>query len=487
MRSMSVLFAGVVCLFAGMLFRVLDDPHGRAAAQQSSRSAASIASSVREFGARGDGKADDTQALQRAVDSGLGEIRIPRGVYRISKPIVIDLDRVGPTSIVADGTARLVMTGAGPALKFVGTHGGTASPHTVTPNVWEQQRTPLIDGIEIVGAHPEACGVEATGTMQAIFSRVTVRDALHGIHLTKRNRNVIISECHLYDNRGIGCFLENLNLHQINITNCHISYNDAGGIVVRGSEIRNLQIGTCDIEGNMGPENEPTANILFDCTTGTVREGAIVGCTIQHTHDAPGSANVRFIGASELVNQKVGHFCIADNAMSDVAVNIHLRHARGVTITGNTLWKAFEQNLLVEGSSDVVLGDNLLDRNPDYRPNDSPNRLVFRDSRDCTITGLHVKHTLTGKAALELANCQYFNITGCSILDSDGAGMLLTGCVNCRVSDCLIADRRDEVVDKGPAILVDGGEGNQIVSNLVRGGIRVKGDGATATENQAIE
>ena len=84
------------------------------------------------------------------------------------------------------------MAGPGPAFKFIGTHGGTASPQTVKPNVWERQRTPMIDGIEVVGNHAEASGIEATGTMQAIFSRVTVRNALHGIHLTTRNRNVIV-------------------------------------------------------------------------------------------------------------------------------------------------------------------------------------------------------------------------------------------------------------------------------------------------------
>ena len=113
---------------------------------------------VRDFGAIGDGKADDTAAIQRAVDSRIGDIRLPRGVYRISKPIVIELDKVGFTSVIGSGTARIVMAGPGPALKFVGTHGGTASPASVKPNVWLNQRMPTVDGIEIVGAHEEEIG-----------------------------------------------------------------------------------------------------------------------------------------------------------------------------------------------------------------------------------------------------------------------------------------------------------------------------------------
>ncbi|MDP6517721.1 MAG: hypothetical protein QF926_14035, partial [Alphaproteobacteria bacterium] len=37
--------------------------------------------------------ADDTAVIQRAVNSRTGEIRFPRGIYRITKPITIDLDR----------------------------------------------------------------------------------------------------------------------------------------------------------------------------------------------------------------------------------------------------------------------------------------------------------------------------------------------------------------------------------------------------------
>ena len=124
---------------------------------------------VRDFGASGDGQADDTAAIQRAADRG-GEIRFPRGTYRISRPVVIDLDRAGHTSIVADGTASLRMAGPGPALKLVGTHAGTASPDSVKENVWQRQRTPMIDGLEIVGEHPEAIGLWLEGTFQPVIT-----------------------------------------------------------------------------------------------------------------------------------------------------------------------------------------------------------------------------------------------------------------------------------------------------------------------------
>ena len=470
------------CLGLASLWVIQMDLCQRVVSQEQSPTGRRHMQSVYSFGAVGDGVADDTAAIQRAVDARIGEIRFPSGVFRITRPITVRLDEVGPISIVAHGSARVVMVAPGPAFLLIGTHQGTASPATVKANVWQRQRIPTIDGIEIVGQHPEASGIVATGTMQAIFTRISIRSALHGIHLMKRNRNVIISGCHIYDNRGIGVFLEKLNLHQINITNCHISYNDQGGIVARESEIRNLQISNCDIEANMDEQADPTANILIDTSQGTVREGAIIGCTIQHLHTTPNSANVRFLGRSAAEPQKIGHFAIANNAMSDVAVNIEMRHVRGVTITGNTLWKAFKQNLLVEGSSNVVIGPNLFDRNPDYRPADSPNGLLFRDCTDCTLSGLHINNTLSVPAGLILERCRWFNVTGCSILDCDHAGVLLTDVENSQISDCVVRNHQSRG-DGFIAIRVTGGQKNLVQGNVFAGKVDIDTGTAQVTGN----
>src|SRR5262249_53507105 len=155
---------------------------------------------VRDHGAKGDGTDDDWQAIQNAVDGGAGVVRLPKGTYRITKPVVIDLDKVGFTAITGDTVARVVMAGEGPAFKFVGTHAGTAAPASVKDNVWEKERMPSIDGVEIVGDHEKADGIEASGTMKLTLTRVLIRRCFHGVHLTTRNRNVLIAECHVYQN-----------------------------------------------------------------------------------------------------------------------------------------------------------------------------------------------------------------------------------------------------------------------------------------------
>ncbi len=416
---------------------------GEALGQEPSSPAGAARSELGRFGLVGDGVADDTEAIQKMVDSRRGDILLPRGVYRISRTVTIELDKVGPTSIIGSGTARIVMTGPGPALKFVGTHEGTASPASVKPNVWQNQRMPTVDGIEIVGAHAEADGIEAAGTMKLTVTRVEVRKARHAIHLVTRNRNVIVSNCHLYENTGVGLYLDDVNLHQINVSCSHISYNGGGGIVVRGGNVRNLQVSGCDIEGNMSADGPATANVLIDCggggagSAGTA-EVAIVGCTIQHSNGPPNSANIRFIGM-DVDERRWGHLTIGDNVLSDVKVNIDIQKARGVSIVGNTIWKGVEYNLRVLDSTQVVVGPNMLDRNPRYGGSGAAdNGILFQNCQNCTVTGLHVSGVQRKEAGLILDNCRRMNVFGCTVLDCDNAGILLRKVTASRLSDCLV-------------------------------------------------
>ncbi len=451
---------------------------------------ATPAANVRDFGALGDGKADDAEAFQRAVDSGRGDIFVPRGEYRFTKTVVTDLDRVGPISITGSGTAKIIMAGPGPALKFVGTHEGTADPNTVKENVWQNQRMPIVSGLEIVGADPRACGIEAAGTMKATFSRLAIRKTLHGIHLTGRNRNVVVSDCHIYENRGVGIYLDQVNLHQINVGNSHVSYNAGGGIVQRGGDVRNLQVGNCDIEANMGENAPATANVLIDATRGSIGEIAITGCTLQHAHEAPGSANIRIIGeglprAYGEGELRGGNITITGNVLSDVQINIDLHKVRGVTVVGNTIWKGYTHDLLVEDSSSIVIGPNVFDRNPRYHYGDgaTANRgLVFRNCEQVSITGLQINNVWRKEGGLVLEKCRYFNICGCVILDCDGCGILMDDVQDSIVSSCVVRDRRAKSTET-TALVLKKGKDNLITGNSFAGRLQIAADSAKVVNN----
>lgn len=428
--------------------------------------------------------------IQARIDAGQGGVVLASGTYVLQKTVVIDLEKAGFSAISGDGTVRIVMEGAGPAFHFIGHHGGTAAPDSVKPLVWDKERTPMVEGIEIVGAHPEADGIEATGTMQITLSRVVVRECRHAVRLTDRNRNVLISACHFYNNRGVGVFYDNVNLHQSNIAGCHISYNKGGGVVSRGGNVRNVHIGTCDIEGNhdTDPGSPPAANILLDSTGGSIGEVAITGCTIQHTNKAPDSANVRIIGAGEdpslerrvgRAHTREGHITIGDNVFSDVQINVDIRDARGVTITGNTFWEGFQHDLRVKDSENVVITGNNFDRNPRYLVNGfkdaEHNGLVFEGCGDCSLTGNVISGVRQKRAAVDIKACNRLNISNNSILDSDGAGLILEDTSNSIVSDNIIRDdRAAEVRSKDPSLILQGGSDNVIGANLLGSGKVVK-------------
>lgn len=445
---------------------------------------------VRCFGAVGDGEADDTRAIQRAVDSNGGVIRLPKGVYRISKPIRIDLERIGYTSIEGGGVARIVMAGPGPALRFVGTHRKSADPESFSKAVWERQRMPLVDGVAIEGNHSDAVGIEAEGTMQLTLTRLHIRNTLHAIHLVGNNRNVIVSDCHLYENRGVGIFYDDVNLHQSNITGCHISYNDGGGIVSRAGNVRNIHITGCDIESNMSPRTAATANVLIDSAGSTYGTGevAITGCTIQHNNVSPDSANIRIIGRSqpsrELDVVREGNVTITGNVLSDVKVNLHLKDCRGVTLTGNTFWMGFTHNLLVEDCSNIIVGSNNFDRNPRYNYGNSleaRNSLVVRNSEDCTLSGLHVTNVWRDSAGVLIDSCRRMNVTNCTILDCDNVGLWLKNVQKTRVSDCLIRDDRAGATSS--SLRMTGGQGNMVVNNLLGTAPDISAEAAHASGN----
>lgn len=425
---------------------------------------------VTEFGARGDGHTDDTQAIQRAVNEGGGHLLFPRGTYLISRPIEVDLVRCGRTGIAgAEGCATLVMAGPGPALRLVGSHEGTASPASFTPAVRETERLPMVSNLEIAGAHPEAIGIHLEALWQPTLTGVHVRDCLHGIHVVRRNRNLIITACHVYNNRGVGVFYDHVNLHQSNILGCHISYNKGGGIKVLESEIRNLQITGNDIEYNVDQSAPESADVWIETLESSVREGTIASNTIQAV-PSPGGANVRIRGRDDAARHKAGHWTISGNLISSQRLNVHLQYTRGVVITGNSFYSGHERTLLVQQSDSIVVGANVIDRNPDYRV-ETGDGVVFEGCDGCLMTGVLLVGTrapeVQAGAAVEIRQCTAVRLAECQILDAEPGGVLVAESADCGVSGCTILDRRTprRLVE---AISVIGGVDNVVEHNVTR-------------------
>ena len=429
-------------------------------------------SNVTRFGAIGDGVVDDTEAIQHAVTQGDGVLHFPPGTYRITQPIEIKLSEHGPLGMDGTGgTARVVMDGKGPAFRLVGTHGGTGDPGSRKGNVASHQRLPTIRNIEVEGAHAEADGFELIETMQSVFEGVLVTRCRHGIHLIQRNRNVLISHCHIYFNTGVGVYLDGVNLHQINIASSHISYNRLGGIRLDRSEVRNLQITGNDIEYNNhkshGAEPEPTAEIYIDATAegASVNEVTIASNTIQATGSSEG-ANIR-IKETPDQSRPPGLFAISSNIIGSQENNVHLTGCYGIALSGNTIYSCENRNLLIEDSRLINVSGNTFRRHtPRYGTG-----VRFTDSSDITFTGCGIHdETAEGQpnltALLELERCQRINISGSQFLNG-AIGVAGNNCSHVTLTGNTLHDTHEPPTAQHAIRFTGPGEGNSAAHNSV--------------------
>lgn len=378
---------------------------------------------------------DETERFLAKIEE-TGSLLLPPGRHRITRTLEIELDRNRSTLVTVSpshegGSATLIMDGPGPAIRIVGSHEGTASPETFEKATWNEAM-PRVEGIEILGNHPEAVGIELVRCVQPIVSRVAVRWCLHGIHLRERNRNVILSDLQIYENAGVGVFLDDLSLHQINVSNSHISYNRAGGIVVRDGNVRNLHITGCDLEANMPADDSETnaANVVLDVSgtpgdkSRSIAEVAITGCTIQHSSNyggkqydsiAPGGANIRILGKEVWPIDSVA---ITGNVISDTSVHVDIAHATDVTIHGNTFFAPNPDMLHAVDSKRLVLSGNTW--NP--RQFDRPGRLVLERCEDSIVTGNTFRALAAEDGTIQIRDCRRILATG-NILTESRSGL----------------------------------------------------------------
>jgi len=474
-----LVFVGLSC--GGRLVAASEQTHE----PQTTTAAEFPARSVRDFGAIGDGTVDDTAAIEKAVKAGSGLIYFPKGRYRITHTIGVDLDAVDRISLVGTGPACLIMAGAGPAFHFVGTHSGSADPASFGENVWLRQRMPIITRLEIVGAHPEAVGVRLEKTMQATLTNLLIRRCRIGIQLVVRNRNLVIDHCHIYHNRQVGIEFDRVNLHQAIISDSHISYNGVAGIRLLGGEMRNFQIVGNDIEYNYDPNVEGSADVLIDMTPAgsSFREGTIVGNTIQ-ARPSPNGANIRFLGGKNLLTG--GLLAISGNLIGSQTHNIHLADCRGVTISGNSIYSAAGHSLWLQDCANVVVNGNSIDWNPDHKQKQLIDGIFIERSNGVTLSASIIENSFQGSeesgGAIDIKASTDVCVANCQILDFKYRGITLAEATRCRVTGCSVIDRHQ--APRGACIQVLSGRDNLIADNFVnRGGLLVEAGTAIVRGN----
>lgn len=459
------------------------------------------AASVRDFGARGDGVTDDTDAIMTAIRQAAdGVVEFPRGDYRLTRTIEIRLHETGRLGLAGrGGSARVVMAGEGPAFRFIGSkERGSAAPVDVKPVTWEKERMPLIDGLEIVGTNPKADGIELRYTMQPVFRSLLIRDLRYGIHFTAYNRNVLITGCHVY-HCGIGIYFDAVNLHQAIISANHISYCRQAGIKTSGGEIRNLQITGNDIEYNYDLDGTASADIWVDSSQGgSLCEGTITGNTIQAI-SSPGGANVRFVGPGGDAQQNQ-HWTITGNHISNQEINIHLVNARGFTITGNTLLRGLQGGVQISDSRNIVVSANVFDPYPSdfrtarYSYSQMRGGIAVVRSRNVLLSNNLINDAASGSpeagGAMSVSDSREITIAGGQIVNPKFRGIHVARSANVRVTDCVVSEDESvarmlaaiELTDACPGTVVR----NNAVSRGKQGDIVNRASGAVVEANAGV-
>ncbi len=120
--------------------------------------------------------------------------------------------------------------------------------------------------------------------------------------------------------------------------------------------------------------------------------------------ESPDSANIR-TGKSKTAERE-GYITITGNILSTENQRVHLKDSRGVTLTGNTFWTGYDQDLLIENCVGVVIGSNLFDRNPRTTYGNTlkaKGGLILKDCTDCPCTGVYINgvHDQPGGVVIE--------------------------------------------------------------------------------------
>ncbi len=129
----------------------------------------------------------------------------------------------------------------------------------------------------------------------------------------------------------------------------------------------------------------------------------------------------------------------------------------------------------MERSSNVVIGHNNFDRNPRYLVNGfdnaEKNGLLFLECDDCVLSANTISGVWKKLGAVQFINCNRCNITGNSILDSDGVGLLLKKTHYTLVTGNLIRDDRElPSRSKSPSLELIESDGNVVGPNVLGNG-----------------
>lgn len=330
---------------------------------------------VVDFGAVGNGVADDTAALQAALDAVFankgGTLRIPAGNYKITANLVPQIS-LSPLNrsfrIIGDGMESTNIIGAGFGLKI----------YADTPPSRTQVFTSLLlQNFSMVGSGLAGIGIDIYSMQRSVISGVSCRGYNYGVRLRSSFNNSINNRCQFQNNNvgikvpvyGSGATLnEGINALDISGINCGdnikagISIGFANVISIRDVLLESNPVGIYILQqtqwvylntlyyekGNITLTRLSRSGVLtsYIIYTGSDEDFA-VGDTAFPINNLVINNAMEYFGEGRIwldnvVNVNIPNGAVTDNTLVNVTDNV--KFARGHGIQGEDRFSTLLQN-----------------------------------------------------------------------------------------------------------------------------------------------
>jgi parallel beta-helix repeat protein len=415
--------------------------------------------SVKDFGAVGDGVADDTAAIQAAIDSGKAAF-VPKGVYKISATLNLNN---GYKALIGDSSIPVInKTTAGSAIRIGTTSGAVLNEYSTVKNLYLKSLT--VDPTFPVNPTANDAGIALDGsssTLPAAVQRATVYNVRIG------NWSVGV-----YTNDVVGCTIEKCVVQLLK------NYNTLGGLTSSNkfcgyllectpfapgsiSPQASIELVQCDVGAAAAPTS--ATSIGYYCTGEDIRDIFMSRCESSYATygfyvtSTSSTRNWDIQLTRPIVDQYKTHGIFIQNVDGAASVTINggyfvgnatsaacvqIANSSGVTVTGGvqilglTNSSSTDEGVrLLNSESCSVIGNNFL--NVRYG-------ISLDNSSNCIVAGNH----LSGAPAPSEANpllttaIRCFNaasgntissnaIKGYDAVDTYASGIVVnSGCLN---------------------------------------------------------
>lgn len=194
---------------------------------------------VTYWGAKGDGKTDDTKAIQKAIDNTKGILYFPAGAYLISKGLAVNSDNVVLMGCGKNTASILVLTAWVDAVTLNG-------------------MLCTVDGLAIDGNKTCKDGIVINGTQSEVADCIIQNCKGNGIdapYVQGKNHNKNIRNCKIYTCSQAGITVSSNDMY---ICDCEIANNEGNQqVILAGS---NNRIYNCHIWS--GDQFNPNPNTV---------------------------------------------------------------------------------------------------------------------------------------------------------------------------------------------------------------------------------